>query len=98
MPVFYRDGKATGEKPEAVPSAHHHGEWIDAVLGKTKETVCDFSYAGPMTEVVLLGTVAILVPGETLHWDASKLRFTNSKAANAYVREPLRKGWEVRGL
>ena len=98
LPKIYRDKKRTEEVIEPPPSADHHGEWIDAVLGRTKETVCDFSYAGPMTETVLLGTVAMLNPGEELKWNSEKLRFTNSKKANKLVRDKYRKGWEVKGL
>ncbi|GAG80727.1 unnamed protein product, partial [marine sediment metagenome] len=41
---------------------------------------------------------AVRVPGVKLQWDAKALQFTNSKAANALIREPYRKGWEVAGL
>ncbi len=98
MPKFYRDGKRTDEEVEPPASANHHGEWIDAVLGKNNETVCDFAYAGPMTETVLIGTVAMLNPNQELKWDTKKLRFTNSKKADRLVRAPYRKGWEVKGL
>lgn len=98
FPKIYRDKKRTDEKVETPASANHHGEWIDAVMGNNKETVCDWAYAGPMTETVLLGTVAMLNPGEELKWNSEKLKFTNSKKANRMVRDPYRKGWEVKGL
>ncbi len=97
-PKFYKHGKRTDQSVEAPEAVHHHGEWIDAVMGKTKETVCDFAYAGPMTETVLLGTVAMLLPGKELKWNSDKLRFTNSKQANKFVNEPYRKGWKVKGI
>jgi len=51
-----------------------------------------------MAEGVLLGTYAVPVPGKKLQWDSANLHFTNSEAANALIREPYRKGWEVEGL
>ena len=60
----------------------------------TGKTTSHFDYAGPLTETVLLGTVAIRVPGETLRWDAAGLRVTNSSAADALLRKTYRKGWE----
>ncbi|MBG87719.1 MAG: oxidoreductase [Verrucomicrobiales bacterium] len=98
FPKIYRDGKLTDEKIDPPAAADHHGEFIDNVLGRAKGTVCDFNYAGPMTETVLLGTVAMLVPGEELKWNSKKLRFTNSAAANKHVKDKYREGWEVKGL
>ncbi len=97
-PKFYRDGKRTEESVEPPPGADHHGEWIDAVLGNNKETVCDFAYSGPMTETVLLGTVAMQLPGKELKWDSKKLRFSNSNKANKLAKEPYRNGWKVKGI
>ena len=31
-----------------------------------------FDYAGPLSEVVVLGNIALLHPGATLEWDAEK--------------------------
>jgi hypothetical protein len=50
-----------------------------------------------MTEAVLLGTVAMRLPGETLKWDAAAGKF-DSEAANALIHERYREGWEVKGL
>ena len=54
------------------------------------------SAAGPLTETVLLGSVASRFPKTTLNWDAAKLRFTNVKEANQYVRRKYRKGWDIK--
>ena len=51
-----------------------------------------------MTETVLLGTVATRLKGETLKWDGSAGKFTNSDAANAMIHDTYREGWEVEGL
>ncbi|MFT6621309.1 MAG: putative dehydrogenase [Limisphaerales bacterium] len=98
FPKIYRDGKLTAEKIDPPAATDHHGEFVDNVLGKVKGTVCDFSYAGPMSETVLLGTVALLLPGTKLKWDSENLKFTNSKKANKLVKSDYREGWEVKGL
>jgi hypothetical protein len=79
-------------KIEKVPSVDHYVGWADACRGIGR-TTSPFSYAAGLTETVLLGTVAIRVPGESLHWDTARLR-TNSTRANALLTKPYRKGWQ----
>ena len=80
-------------KIEKVPGVDHYVGWADACRGVGK-TTSHFDYAGPLTETVLLGTVAIRVPGETLQWDAAAMKVTNSEKANGLLRKEYRKGWE----
>ena len=54
-----------------------------------------FDYAGPLTELVLLGVIAMRVPDKKLLWDAEKMAFTNSKEATALVKPVYRKGWTL---
>lgn len=84
-------------KMPEVKGANHWHQFVDAILGKDK-TQANFDYAGPLTEAVLLGSVASRFPKATLEWDAKKLTFTNVKEANQYVRREYRKGWKVKGL
>ena len=84
-------------KIEPAPGSNHYHEFVDAALGKGK-THAGFDYSGPMTESVLLGSVATRFPKETLEWDAAALSFKNVAAANQYVRRAYRAGWEVAGL
>ncbi len=72
---------------------HHHLTWVDACRGGPP-TTSSFTYAGPLTETVLLGTVAMRVPRETLAWDPGALKITSSSQAQALVTKPYRKGWE----
>jgi hypothetical protein len=51
-------------------------------------------YAGPFTEAVLLGNVALRV-GARIEWDSRNLRVTNNQDANRYVRREYRRGWEI---
>jgi predicted dehydrogenase len=75
----------------------HWLQFVDACLGKGR-TSANFDYAGPLTETVLLGSVATRFPKTTLEWDAPGLRFTNVSEANRYLRRTYRPGWEVEGL
>jgi predicted dehydrogenase len=75
----------------------HYLDWTNAIRGEGK-TTSNFDYAGPLTETVLLGTIASRFPSEHLEWDSANLRFTNVPKANEFVRQPYRKGWEVAGL
>jgi tRNA A37 threonylcarbamoyladenosine synthetase subunit TsaC/SUA5/YrdC len=51
---------------------------------------------GPMAETIILGTVAIRVPGQVLQWDAKRLRIPNHPEAQRLLRRTYRTGWEVR--
>ncbi len=84
------------ELPEP-PPADHYLSWVDACRG-AGATSAPFESSGPLTEVVLLGTVALRCPGETLLWDGAAMKVENHEAANAFLRRRYRAGWEVEGL
>ena len=69
---------------------NHYQQWTEAIKGNGT-TSCPFSYAGPMTEAVLLGNVAFR-SGQKLHWDSQKLSTGNEKA-NRLIEREYRKGW-----
>ncbi len=77
---------------EPVAGGNHWHEFIDAVLGKGK-TGAHFGYSGPLSEAVLLGSVASRFPQTTLNWDAKALKFTNQDEANRWVKRDYRSGW-----
>ena len=78
--------------PELEPQ-NHWQQFVEAVRGNGK-TSANFDYAGALTETVLLGGVATRFPHKTLEWNAKKLKFTNAKQANHFLRREYRKGWE----
>ena len=99
MPTIYRDGKKSDEVIEALEAGHHHKNFADAIRGDIAgKPLTNFDYSGPMTEAVLLGTVAMRLKGETLKWDEAAGKFIGSDAANAMIHEEYRSGWEVEGL
>ncbi|MBL8849534.1 MAG: Gfo/Idh/MocA family oxidoreductase [Planctomycetaceae bacterium] len=80
-------------EPTIPDSIGHHAEWIDAC--KTGgPTTCDFDYSGPLSETVLLGTVAYRL-GRPIEWDAIELTATNAPDAATIIHQPYRKGWEL---
>ena len=68
-------GAAKGHPFEPVPGEDHWHQFIDAARGEGK-TTANFDYAGPLTEAVLLGSVAERFPKQTLDWDAAGLKFS----------------------
>lgn len=76
-----------------VRGTDHWRQFVDACRGQGK-TTADFDYAGPLTEAVLLGSLATHFPGQKLEWDSKNLRVTNFDKANQYVnRAHTRKEW-----
>ena len=81
--------------PKTLPRTKGNSvEWVNAATGNGHKPLSRFEIAGPFTEMVLLGNLAIRA-GEPVQWDAEALRSTNSEKANRYVRRDYRKGWEL---
>ena len=78
----------TYELPVIEPRDHYF-EFLDAVAaaaahrGAAPQTSASFSYAGPLTESVLLGNIAAWYPGETLEWDARPHEGQGSQGSEA---------------
>ena len=81
-------------------SPGHYREWIAACKGGEKAG-SNFDWAGPLTETVLLGNVALRpqlreeLTRVRLEWDAEKLAFKNFEKAKQFLKGEYRKGWEV---
>ncbi len=93
--LFPSDKFASFQPPEkSIPdSIGHHAEWIKACKGGPP-ALCNFDYAGALSEAVLLGNVAYRT-GKRLDWDAENLQATNCPEADKYLRKQYREGWEV---
>ena len=96
-----RLAKEYGEPPKKLDrSIGHHKEWIQACKGGPAAG-SNFDWAGPLTEAVLLGNVALRaqlrepLTKARLEWDSKSLSFTNLPEANAFLRRDYRAGWEV---
>jgi predicted dehydrogenase len=80
-------------KPFLPRGVNHYQEWINACKGGP-QTLSNFDYAGPLSESVLLGNVAIRA-GERLFWDGENMKVTNSDKANTFLQREYRPGWTL---
>jgi len=70
-------------------SIGHVEEWLQACRGGAPAGA-NFDYSGPLTEMVLLGNLAVRT-GKRIEWDSENLRCTNVPEANKLVRKRYRK-------
>ncbi len=119
MPKLYLNDGTTEFGPEVgsvdEPEYGHQRLWVDACKAgfKSKEhkaLTSSFDYAGPMTETVLMGNLAIrsymlrrenskgqneFFARKKMLWDGENMRITNLEEANQFVGRTYRKGFEV---
>jgi len=91
--------KEYGKPPQRIErSPGHHKEWLIACKGGPAARA-SFDWAGPLTEVVLYGNIALRMErqlyekGLKLHCDGPNMRITNLPEANRYIRDEYRDGW-----
>ena len=93
---LYPESDFVGYKPpeQTIPnSIGHHNEWIAACKGGTP-ALCNFDYAGPLTEAVLLGDVAYRC-GKPILWDAAAFKIPGNPDAEKWLSKEYRQGWEL---
>ena len=119
MPKLYLNDGTTEFGPQVEeneePEYGHQRKWVDACKAgfnskEHKGLTSSFDYAGPMTETVLMGNLAIrsyllrrensqgrmeFFARKKLLWDGENMRITNLEEANQFVGRTYRKGWEV---
>ncbi|MGB2664891.1 MAG: Gfo/Idh/MocA family oxidoreductase [Candidatus Acidiferrum sp.] len=86
--------ESAGKPPEKlarIPGEAHELNWVDAAKGKG-ETDSPFSYAAKLSEVMLLGVVALRA-GRKINYDGANMRITNVPDANQYLTRQYRQGW-----
>ena len=94
VPETKREEMKNALPPRSIPrSPGHYKEWIDACKGG-KPAGSNFDVAGPFTEAVLLGVVA-LKAGKPIEWDSAAMKITNLPEANKLLKREPRKGWEA---
>ena len=87
------------DQANAVPktierSPGHYEEWYQSCKSG-KKPVDNFDYAGPLTETVLLGVLALRSPGMRFQWDSVNQKVTNAPELNQYVHKEYRAGWTL---
>ena len=75
-------------------SIGHREEWIAACKGEGEKPWSSFDFAGLVTQVVLLGNIAMDYEG-MLKWDGEAMRFTNNDEANQRLTKNYRQGWGI---
>jgi predicted dehydrogenase len=114
IPISKTDEVNVPEKYARVPEGHYH-QWVDACIAGYGEKECssDFELAGPLTECILMGNLAIRshdirymgendryeYPGRNIKllWDGDNMKVTNFDEANEFVRRTYREGWSLQG-
>jgi len=86
----------------------HYVQWVNACIAGygQSELSSPFDYAGPLTETILMGNLALRswniksgnnFPGrKKLLWDAKNMKITNFDEANQFVKREYREGWDVK--
>ena len=74
-------------------SKGHHRDWLNACKGGPPASA-NFEYGAALTEVGLLGLVAMRV-ARKIYWDAKVMKATNATEADSLLKETYRPGWEV---
>ena len=95
MPVLLPENKFINYQIPQFEAGNHYHSFVVACLGGEK-TESHFAQSGPMTEAILLGTVAIRLPGSLLEWNAGNMKLTGHPDAQKYLRRKYRKGWNTK--
>ena len=73
----------------------HEVNWAQACKGEAKAS-CPFEYAAPLTEVMLLGIVALRAgQNKRIEYDAANMTVTNAPEANQWLTREYRNGWTL---
>ncbi|MFV1996265.1 MAG: Gfo/Idh/MocA family protein, partial [Verrucomicrobiales bacterium] len=78
---------------ERAPDRDPYKEWIAGIKGGPTP-LSNFEHAGPFTETVLLGNLAVRL-GRKIEWDSENLRAVCVPEADALIRREYRAGWEI---
>lgn len=119
MPKLYMNDGTTDFGPEVEksdePEYGHQRKWVDACKAgfdssEHKALTSSFDYAGPMTETVLMGNLAVqsymlrkensegkaeFFGRKKLLWDGENMRITNLEEANQFVGRNHREGFKI---
>ncbi|MFQ5639546.1 MAG: Gfo/Idh/MocA family oxidoreductase [bacterium] len=87
--------KAYKRPPKTIPRVKGiYKDFIEACKGGPA-ACSNFEVSGPMTEIVLLGNLAVRAPGKRLLWDGENMNVTNVDEANKYVKREYYGGWSL---
>lgn len=86
-----------GEMPsiEVEVSPGHMAEFVRAAQGGKPAGSNMVDYAGPLTETVLLGNLAIWANGPRLEWDARRMKVKGTDEFDSLIKPDYRRGWSL---
>lgn len=101
------DFKEPAQTIERIEEGHERS-WVAACKGG-KPASSNFDYAGPLTETVLMGNLAVksfhlshpeggrnhVYGRKKLLWDGKNMKITNFDPANEFVKRKYRDGWSL---
>ncbi|HEX4913885.1 MAG TPA: Gfo/Idh/MocA family oxidoreductase [Vicinamibacterales bacterium] len=87
--------ESVGNPKQTLPriTTSHEVNWSNACKG-IGEASSPFEYAAKLTEVMLLGIVAMRA-GVKIRYDGADMRVTNSREANDLLKREYRRGWSL---
>jgi predicted dehydrogenase len=103
QPRLYPAGHPAAQTPppqklKRVAHEEHEMNWVEAIKGQA-EISAPFDYSAPLTEVMLLGVVALRARTK-IHYDGANMKVTNSVASSdqplegeELLRRPYREGF-----
>jgi predicted dehydrogenase len=77
---------------EYTKSPGHFTEWVEAIKGGPQAMSNFAEYAGPLTETILLGNLAVKA-GKKVEWDAKNLKALNAPEVESVVHPQFREGY-----
>lgn len=93
MPKLFPEEKFADFTIPVVPARDHYTSWAHACRGEDHATSA-FDYSAPLSETVLLGTIAIRNPGTTLTWNAEQLQLAGAPHVQDLLTKSYRSGWQ----
>jgi predicted dehydrogenase len=92
-PGDFADVPKTLPRPEWPADEAMYQGWLRGIRTGSRP-VCPFDYAGPLTEALLLGNIAMKT-NQKVEWNPAAMQVTNNPSANRYLARANRAGWEL---
>ena len=92
MQAYTRPAETLARIPDGQDG--HELDWVRACKGGQPAS-SNFDFSGPLSEMVLMGNLAVRYPNRKLLWIGEKMEVTNDAEANSYVRRQYRQGWAL---
>ena len=89
-----KDFKLPEKTIPRVPKGNHQQDWLNAIR-ENRPAGSSFEYGGALSEIGLLGMIAVRRSGTRLEWNSEAMKFTNDNEANTLLKPEYREGWSL---